>query len=80
MSLYFCVCVGGGGVTVFVECGLRRWVIYTHVRACEYMRGIYIHVHIYIYIYIYIRDGSRFSNIRLVDLIIEYRLGCAIIF
>ncbi len=22
------------------------------------------------------RDGSRFSNIRLVDLIIEYRLGC----
>ncbi len=27
-----------------------------------------------------IRDGSRFSNIRLVYLIIEYRLGCAIIF
>ncbi len=27
-----------------------------------------------------IRDGSRFSNIRLVDIIIEYRLGCAIIF
>ncbi len=32
------------------------------------------------YIYIYIRDGSRFSNIRLVNLIIEYRLGYAIIF
>ncbi len=26
------------------------------------------------------RDGSRFSNIRLVNLIIEYRLGYAIIF
>ncbi len=25
------------------------------------------------------RDGSRFSNIRLVDLFIEYRIGCAII-
>ncbi len=29
---------------------------------------------------VYIRDGSRFSNIRLVNLIIEYRLGCATIF
>ncbi len=27
-----------------------------------------------------IRDGSRFSNIRLVNLIIEYQIGCAIIF
>ncbi len=27
-----------------------------------------------------IRDGSRFSNIRIVNLIIEYRLGYAIIF
>ncbi len=26
------------------------------------------------------RDGSRFSNIRIFYLIIEYRLGCAIIF
>ncbi len=26
------------------------------------------------------RDGSRFSNIRIVNLIIEYRLGYAIIF
>ncbi len=26
------------------------------------------------------RDGSRFSNIRLVDLIIKYQLGCGIIF
>ncbi len=34
----------------------------------------------HIYIYIYIRDGSRFSNIRIVNLIIEYRLGYAIIF
>ncbi len=25
------------------------------------------------------RDGSRFSNIRIFYLIIEYRLGCAII-
>ncbi len=25
-----------------------------------------------------IRDGSQFSNIRLVDLFIEYRIGCAI--
>ncbi len=33
-----------------------------------------------LYIYIYIRDGSRFSNIRIFYLIIEYRLGCAIIF
>ncbi len=29
---------------------------------------------------VYIRDGSRFSNIRIFYLIIEYRLGCAIIF
>ncbi len=29
---------------------------------------------------IYIRDGSRFSNIRIFYLIIEYRLGCAIYF
>ncbi len=28
----------------------------------------------------YIRDGSRFSNIRIFYLILEYRLGCAIIF
>ncbi len=27
-----------------------------------------------------IRDGSRFSNIQIFYLIIEYRLGCAIIF
>ncbi len=27
-----------------------------------------------------IRDESRFSNIRIFYLIIEYRLGCAIIF
>ncbi len=48
---------------------------------CVYIY-IYIHTYsIYIYIHTYIhRDGSRFSNIRLVDLIIEYRLGCAIIF
>ncbi len=26
------------------------------------------------------RDGSRFSNIRIFYLILEYRLGCAIIF
>ncbi len=26
------------------------------------------------------RDGSRLSNIRIFYLIIEYRLGCAIIF
>ncbi len=26
------------------------------------------------------RDGSRFSNIRIVNLILEYRLGYAIIF
>ncbi len=26
------------------------------------------------------RDGSRFSNIRIFYLVIEYRLGCAIIF
>ncbi len=26
------------------------------------------------------RDGSRFSNIQIFYLIIEYRLGCAIIF
>ncbi len=26
------------------------------------------------------KDGSRFSNIRLVNLFIEYRIGCAIIF
>ncbi len=31
-------------------------------------------------VYIYIRDGSRLSNIRIFYLIIEYRLGCAIIF
>ncbi len=29
---------------------------------------------------VHIRDGSRFSNIRIVNLIIEYRLGYAIIF
>ncbi len=27
-----------------------------------------------------IRDGSRLSNIRIFYLILEYRLGCAIIF
>ncbi len=27
-----------------------------------------------------IRDGSRFSNIRLVDFYIEFLIGCAIIF
>ncbi len=32
------------------------------------------------FIQIHSRDGSRFSNIRLVDLIIEYQLGCGIIF
>ncbi len=37
-------------------------------------------VFIYIHIYIFVRDGSRFSNIRIVNLIIEYRLGYAIIF
>ncbi len=49
------------------------------VCVCVY---IYIYIHtVYIYIYTYIhRDGSRFSNIRLVDLILEYRLGCAILF
>ncbi len=29
---------------------------------------------------LHIRDGSRLSNIRIFYLIIEYRLGCAIIF
>ncbi len=33
-----------------------------------------------VWIYIKLRDGSRFSNIRLVNLIMEYRLGYAIIF
>ncbi len=37
-------------------------------------------IYIYMCVYIYIRDGSRFSNIRIVNLIIEYRLGYAIIF
>ncbi len=30
--------------------------------------------------YVDSRDGSRLSNIRIFYLIIEYRLGCAIIF
>ncbi len=34
----------------------------------------------YIYTHTHIRDGSLFSNIQLVDLIIDYSLGCAIIF
>ncbi len=29
---------------------------------------------------VYTRDGSRLSNIRIFYFIIEYRLGCAIIF
>ncbi len=37
-------------------------------------------MYIYIYTHTHIRDGSRFSNIQLVDLIIDYSLGCAIIF
>ncbi len=30
--------------------------------------------------YIYIRNGSRFLNIQLFNLFIEYRIGCKIIF
>ncbi len=45
-----------------------------------YVFVILFNFSIFLNVCIYSRDGSRFSNIRIVNLIIEYRLGYAIIF
>ncbi len=54
--------------------------IYIYIYVYVYVCYICVCVYIYVYVCIYIRDGSRFSNIQIFYLIIEYRLGCAIIF
>ncbi len=51
----------------------KQHIFLKYIHACVF-------IYIYIYVFIYIRDGSRLSNIRIFYLIIEYRLGCAIIF
>ncbi len=61
---YVCVCVC---VCVYIYIYIYIYIIYI------FRDNIYIYIS-----FIYFRDGSRFSNIQLVDLFIEYRLGCAI--
>ncbi len=55
------------------------WHVYTGHRKSERQSGR-VQVISEHFSRLYIRDGSRFSNIRIFYLIIEYRLGCAIIF
>ncbi len=64
--VYVCVCVVVCVCCVFCVC-------------CRYIDIYIVFVFVYIYIY-YLGWVHDFSNIRIFYLIIEYRLGCAIIF